>query len=100
MATRKQALSVVGEEDLPVVIRTLLKTVRERDSSRVVARVRAECAGLGPTALAVLVDVLADAFSFNEVLFEVCTYDTGSSGLFRYERTLPCGMYTVRAAIP
>ncbi|CAM9655874.1 unnamed protein product [Pylaiella littoralis] len=61
-----EALSVVGEEDLPVVIRTLLKTVRERDSSRVVARVRAECAGLGPTALAVLVDVLADAFSFNE----------------------------------
>lgn len=59
---------MVGEEDVPVVVRTLLKTTRERDSLRVVSRVRAECAGLGPTALALLVDVLADTFSFNEVL--------------------------------
>lgn len=62
-----QALSVVDEQDVPVVVRTLFKTARERDSVMVVSRVRAECAGLGTTALAVLVDVLADSFSFNEV---------------------------------
>ncbi|CAN0323259.1 unnamed protein product, partial [Ectocarpus sp. 13 AM-2016] len=58
-----EALSVVDEEDVPVVVRTLFKTARERDSAMVVSRVRAECAGLGMTALAVLVDVLADTFS-------------------------------------
>ncbi|CAM9812805.1 unnamed protein product [Ectocarpus sp. 12 AP-2014] len=61
-----EALSVVDEEDVPVVVRTLFKTARERDSAMVVSRVRAECAGLGMTALAVLVDVLADTFSINE----------------------------------
>lgn len=59
---------MVDEEDVPVVVRTLFKTARERDSAMVVSRVRAECAGLGVTALAVLVDVLADTFSINEVL--------------------------------
>ncbi|CAM9800709.1 unnamed protein product, partial [Hapterophycus canaliculatus] len=61
-----KALSVVDEEDVPVVVRTLFKTARERDSAALVSRVRAECAGLGTTALAVLVGVLADAFSVNE----------------------------------
>lgn len=64
---KKQALSVVDEEDVPVVVRTLFKTARERDSAALVSRVRAECAGLGTTALAVLVGVLADTFSINEV---------------------------------
>lgn len=58
---------MVDEQDVPVVVRTLFKAARERDSAMVVSRVRAECAGLGPTALAVLVAVLADSFSFNEV---------------------------------
>ena len=35
--------------------------------SQVVPRVRAECAELGIPSLAVMVDVLADAFSINEV---------------------------------
>lgn len=63
---------MVDEEDVPVVVRTLFKTARERDSAMVVSRVRAECAGLGMTALAVLVDVLADTFSINEVRTRPC----------------------------
>ena len=58
---------MVDEQDVPVVVRTLFKAARERDSAVVVSRVRSECAGLGITALAILVDVLADSFSFNEV---------------------------------
>ncbi|CAN0147235.1 unnamed protein product, partial [Scytosiphon promiscuus] len=61
-----EALSVVDEEDVPVVVRTLFKMASERDSTALVSRVRAECAGLGTTALAVLLGVLADTFSVNE----------------------------------
>lgn len=37
------------------------------DQKKVVAKVRSECSGLSMSSLAVLVDVLADAFCINEV---------------------------------
>ncbi|CAM9649704.1 unnamed protein product, partial [Discosporangium mesarthrocarpum] len=61
-----EALSMVDEEDLPVIVRTLLKNMGDADGAQVVGRIREECSGCSPTTQAVLLEVLANAFPVNE----------------------------------
>ncbi len=61
----EEALGVVADADVPVVVRTLLRTLDEGsgDHSALLARVRRECAALSPSATAVLVEVLGTALA-------------------------------------
>lgn len=55
----EDALGVVADADVPVVVRTLLRTLDEgSDHAAILGRVRRECAALSASSTAVLVEVL------------------------------------------
>jgi len=75
----QEALAVVQDADVPVVVRTLLRTLDEHSDPAILAHIRAECAGLSAQSTAVLMEVLATALSTNPMVARMLLLSIRSS---------------------
>ncbi|EWM25419.1 hypothetical protein Naga_100005g69 [Nannochloropsis gaditana] len=63
LALAEEALAVVKDADVPVIVRTLLRSLDDHSDPAVLGQIRRECANLSPQAMAVLMEVLSSTLA-------------------------------------
>lgn len=61
------SLQFVDEEDIPAIVRTLLKTMGKNNGGDVVKAIRKQCSSISMDTLIVVCDVLSTTFSVNPI---------------------------------
>ena len=68
------SLQYVDEEDIPAIVRTLLKTMGKNNGSDVVKAIRKQCSSISMETLIVVCDVLSTTFSVNPIAGKIILF--------------------------